>query len=81
MNKIIFQIGALAFFVSVVAFSTQKYPMLDAVARAFIIFIIVTVALSVLLALSVAIVTRERQPREEEPRPMNKPTQAAARQT
>jgi SNF family Na+-dependent transporter len=78
MNKIILQIGALAFCVSVVAFSTQKYPMLDTVARAFIVFIIVTVALSVLLALSVAIVRRERQPREEQPRPANKPSQTVA---
>mgnify|MGYP001175411043 FL=1 len=81
MNKIILQIGALAFCVSVVAFSTQKYPMLDTVARAFIVFIIVTVALSVLLALSVTIARRERQPREEELRPSIKPSQTVAKQT
>ncbi|MCX6135312.1 MAG: hypothetical protein NTU47_16020 [Ignavibacteriales bacterium] len=78
MNKIIFQIGALAFFVSLVAFSTERYPVLDTVARAFIVFVIVTVALSALLALAVLIASKERSPQKEEPRPVSKPSQTAA---
>jgi ABC-type transport system involved in cytochrome c biogenesis permease subunit len=77
MNKIIFQIGALAFFVSLVAFSTERYPILDTVARAFIVFIIVTVALSSLFALAVMIASRDPHPKEET-HPVNKPSQTVA---
>ena len=78
MNKIIFQLGALAFFVSLVAFSTEKYPLIDTVARAFIVFIIVTVALSALFALAVMLASREPQPQKEEHRAVNKPSQTVA---
>ena len=78
MSKIIFQLGALAFFVSLVAFSTEKYPLLDTVARAFIVFIIVTLALSVLFALAVMIAAREPQSQKEEHRAVNKPSQTPA---
>ena len=78
MNKIIFQLGALAFFVSLVAFSTERYPILDTVARAFIVFIIVTVALSALFALAVVLASRDPNQPKDESRPVNKPSQTAA---
>jgi ABC-type transport system involved in cytochrome c biogenesis permease subunit len=78
VNKIIFQIGALAFFVSLVAFSTERFPLIDTVARAFIVFIIVTVALSLLFAVSVMIVARQPKPQREEPRVTTKASQPAA---
>ncbi|MGE5314668.1 MAG: hypothetical protein ACM3Q4_08255 [Acidobacteriota bacterium] len=39
MNKIIFQIGLLLFFVSIVLFSMSGGEILDVVMRAFIVFI------------------------------------------
>ncbi len=78
MNKIIFQIGALAFFVSLVAFSTERYSLLDTVARAFIVFISVIVALMMLLVLSVYVVSRDHQPEKEEHRPAGKAAQQAS---
>ena len=41
MTKVMFQIGLLAFFVSAVVFGTQGLPVMDAIARAFIVFIAV----------------------------------------
>ncbi|HTY37996.1 MAG TPA: hypothetical protein VMH23_12835 [Bacteroidota bacterium] len=78
MNKIIFQLGALSFFVSLVAFSTERYPMLDSIAKAFIVFIIVTVALSALFALTVVMASRDPNRGKDEPRPVNKPSQTVA---
>ena len=37
MAKLIFQIGLLAFFVSVVVFGLQDYPLFDVILRAFIV--------------------------------------------
>jgi hypothetical protein len=39
MNKIIFQIGLLAFFVASVIYGVQGYPLFETVIRAFIVFI------------------------------------------
>lgn len=41
MTKVMFQIGLLAFFVAAVIFGTQGMPVMDAIARAFIVFIAV----------------------------------------
>jgi hypothetical protein len=41
MTKVMFQIGLLAFFVSAVVFGMQGLPVMDAIARAFIVFIAV----------------------------------------
>lgn len=38
MNKLLFQIGALAFFISAVVFSVQQFSFFDTIARAFIVF-------------------------------------------
>lgn len=78
MSKIIFQLGALAFFVSLVAFSTEKYPLIDTVARAFIVFIIVTMALSVLFALAVMLASRKPHSPKDGPRVVSKPSQTVA---
>jgi hypothetical protein len=49
MNKIIFQIGLLAFFVSGVFYSIQGTDLLSTVARAFIVFIGVIVLAALFL--------------------------------
>ncbi|MCX7984354.1 MAG: hypothetical protein N3A63_05580 [Bacteroidetes bacterium] len=41
MNKLIFQIGILAFFISIVIFGVQQFSLFDTLARAFIVFITV----------------------------------------
>lgn len=49
MNKIIFQVGLLAFCVAAVVFQTQGMSLLDSVARSFVVFILVVVGTAVLL--------------------------------
>jgi predicted membrane channel-forming protein YqfA (hemolysin III family) len=39
MNKIIYQIGLLAFFVCVVLFGSQMSSLLDAIVRSFLVFV------------------------------------------
>ncbi len=41
MNKIIFQIGILAFFVSAVIFGVQEFSLFDTIVRAFVVFMAV----------------------------------------
>jgi len=45
MNKIIFQVGLLAFCVSAVVYSIQDMSFLDVIARSFIIFMVTIGAL------------------------------------
>ena len=52
MTKVMFQIGLLAFFVSAVIFGTQGLPVMDAIARAFIVFIAVVGAQVVVLVVA-----------------------------
>jgi len=49
MNKLIFQIGLLAFFVSIVLFGSNGANLVDMVSRSFIVFIIFTVGAVCLL--------------------------------
>jgi len=49
MNKLIFQIGLLAFFVSIVLFGSNGANLVDMVSRSFIVFIIFTVGAICLL--------------------------------
>ena len=51
MNKIIFQVGLLAFCVAAVVFQTQGMSLLDSVARSFVVFILVVVGTAVLLVI------------------------------
>ena len=52
MTKVMFQIGLLAFFVSAVIFGTQGAPVMDAIARAFIVFISVVAGQVVVLVVA-----------------------------
>ena len=61
MNKIIFQIGMLGFCVAAVVFGTQEMSLMETVARAFIVFIIVVCALAGMLLASSMIVSRDRE--------------------
>jgi hypothetical protein len=49
MNKIIFQIGMLAFCVSTVLFSSQGSDLMETVARSFVVFVVTVCALAVVL--------------------------------
>lgn len=43
MNKLVFQIGILAFFISAVIFGVQEFSLFDTLARAFLVFITVVI--------------------------------------
>lgn len=59
MNKIIFQVGLLIFFVCIVLFTNQSVSLLDAVARAFLVFIGVVFVATLALGASL-LFSRER---------------------
>jgi hypothetical protein len=69
MTKVMVQIGLLAFFVSAVIFGTEGLPVMDAVARAFIVFIAVVGAQVVVL------VVASSMKRQQEPVPLPEPGQ------
>ena len=61
MNKIIIQLGILAFCVSAVVFGTQDMRLIDTVARSFIVFVaVIAVAAGVIIASSMFATKRER---------------------
>jgi cobalamin synthase len=60
MNKIIFQIGLLGFCVSAVLFGTQGMSLMETVARAFIVFIVVVCAIAVVMLMSSLIMSKDR---------------------
>ncbi|HUI64814.1 MAG TPA: hypothetical protein VL126_08225 [Bacteroidota bacterium] len=59
MNKIIFQLGLLAFCVSAVFFGTQEMTLMETIARAFIVFIAVVCVIAGSLLVSSMIVSKE----------------------
>jgi hypothetical protein len=67
MNKIIFQIGMLGFCVSAVLFGTQGMSLMETVARAFIVFIVVVCAIAAVMLMSSVIVSRDRGDEESVP--------------
>lgn len=64
MNKIIFQIGLLLFFVSIVLFSMSGGEILDVIMRAFIVFIGATGVMGLVAFLSIIFTTQESGHRE-----------------
>lgn len=62
MNKIIFQIGMLAFCVSTVLFSSQGSDLMETVARSFVVFVVTVCALAVLLFAIASIPARPVSP-------------------
>lgn len=77
MNKLIFQIGLLSFFIATVFFGLQEYPLLELVSRAFIVFMGVVLALSGIAALSTMFARKEIAHQREEQRVAGKKPQAA----
>lgn len=71
MNKIIFQVGLLAFCVASVIFMTQDMDVMDAIARAFIVFIVVVSAFALILFVLSHFASqnqkKQERPRDEEP--------------
>lgn len=52
MNKIIFQLGLLAFFVCIVFYASQNHSIIDTIARSFIIFVGVVFFTTLVVAVS-----------------------------
>ena len=79
MNKIIFQIGMLGFCVAAVVFGTQGMSLMETVARAFIVFIVIVCAIAAVLLMSSLIVSKEKDGEEHAPGGQTGPGAAGAR--
>jgi hypothetical protein len=60
LNKLIFQLGLLAFFVAAVVFGLEHNPVMEILSRAFIVFIAVVVTSSGILALGIVLASRNK---------------------
>ena len=78
MNKIIFQLGLLSFCVTTVIFSTEGYPLIGILSRAFVVFIGVVLSLGGILAAGIFLAGQTSVRSKEEPRVVSKPAQPAA---
>jgi SNF family Na+-dependent transporter len=72
MNKIIFQIGLLAFCVSAVVYAIQEMSFLDVLARSFIIFMVTIGALIGIVFVTTTFTARDKELEDVNPNP--KPT-------
>jgi hypothetical protein len=77
MNKIIFQIGLLLFFVSIVLFSMSGGEILDVVMRAFIVFIGATGVMGLVGFLSLIFSQQARNQRDHHNGPQVSETKAS----
>jgi hypothetical protein len=66
VNKLIFQVGLLAFFIATVAFGLQHNSLLDTISRAFIVFISVVVTMAGVLVLGIVFASKNKPVRQEE---------------
>lgn len=71
INKIIFQIGLLAFCVSAVIFATGRVQLLEAVSRSFIVFVGVIIISAVSLTV-MALVGRKRPEQKKQAEPQGR---------
>lgn len=77
MNKVIFQIGLLAFFIATIIFGTEGHSLLGILSRAFVVFIVVSVALGGILALGLFLASEDKPHSKEDLRTPVKPAQPA----
>lgn len=66
MNKTIFEVGLLSFCVASVMFGTQGMGLLETVAHAFIVFIVVVSGIAVVLLVSATFTTKTDSKAEHE---------------
>ena len=52
MNKLVFDLGLLAFCIAAVFYSTEGYEPLDVIARAFLVFVLVELAFGAMLVIA-----------------------------
>jgi len=76
MNKAIFKIGLLSFFVSLVIFSTEGFTLLGIVSRAFVVFVSVVLCLGGILAAGLFLAGQSKPRPKEEHRQAAKPAQS-----
>jgi hypothetical protein len=67
MTKVMFQIGLLAFFIAAVIFGPEGLPIMDAVARAFIVFMAVVGAQVIVLVVASSMKKHPEAARPAEP--------------
>ena len=78
MNRVIFQIGMLSFFIAMVVFGIQGYSLIDLVTRSFIVFMGVLLALTGVFAAGAFFARQTAEVRKEELRQSAKQTQSSA---
>lgn len=61
MNKIIFQVGLLAFCISTVIFSVLGLPLLEVIAKAFIVFIAAIAGIIAIVFIAAAFSDKEKE--------------------
>ncbi len=66
MNKIIIQIGALFFFLSLIFFNQLGLPVTDVLARAFIVFIFTCIVTSLIMLLLIKAAHKMPQSKNDE---------------
>jgi hypothetical protein len=68
MNKLILQLGMLAFCVAAVVFGSQRIALMETISRSFIVFMGVVIIMAVALT-TMSYVTNKRHSREPESKP------------
>lgn len=58
MNKIVFNIGLLIFFISVIYFSQKNLPVEDIVIRSLVVFVVVTILISIMALLFIKAINK-----------------------
>lgn len=66
MNKIILQFGLLSFFVSIIIFSQQGIPLQDVIIRAFVVFVILTIMISILVIVFIKFINKTSYEKQKE---------------
>lgn len=66
MNKIILQFGLLSFFISIIIFSQQGIPLQDVLIRAFVVFVILTIMISILVIVFIKFINKTSFEKQKE---------------
>ncbi len=66
MNKIILQFGLLSFFVSIIIFSQQGLQLQDVLVRSFVVFVILTIMMSILVIVFIRFINKTSFDKQKE---------------
>ena len=66
MNKIVLQIGLLSFFIAIIFFAQRELPVEQILLRSFMLFIFVTIMLSIIALLIIKSVNKRSYKKKDE---------------